>query len=106
LAALVAKDNRGRVMSEGVPGRDPDEDFMTYQDFIALTDAELRRRIAAPDPDVGMGYYSIEAYRDELNRRVAERQTRWLIWLTVAIAFLTAVLIAIELGWLRAISGH
>jgi hypothetical protein len=79
---------------------------MTYQQFIALTDDELRRRIVAPDPEIGIGFYSVEDYRDELNRRVAERQTRWLIWLTMVIAFLTLVLIAIELGWLRAITGH
>ena len=45
-------------------------------------------------------------YLAELNRRVAERQARWLIGLTVVIAVMTAILIAIELGWLRAVIGH
>jgi hypothetical protein len=102
----VTAGDRGRVMVEDTSDEQEDENNLTYQEFIALPDKELRRRIATPYPDIGRGYYSVEAYRDELNRRVAERQTRWLIWLTVVIAFLTAVLIAIELGWLRAISGH
>jgi hypothetical protein len=35
---------------------------------------------------------SVTGNRDELNRRVAERQTTWLVWLTWVIAALTVVL--------------
>jgi hypothetical protein len=90
-------------MMGNAPGEPRSEHEMTPQEFAKLKDRELKRRIAAPDPEADWMYYSREVYRDELNRRVAERQTRWLIGLTVVIAVLTAVLIAIELGWLRAI---
>jgi len=39
------------------------------------------------------------------NQRL-EALTKGLFWLTVVIAVLTAVLVVIELGWLRPIIGH
>src|SRR5688572_15454621 len=96
-------------MTSATP-RERDENEMTYQEFIALTDDELRRRIAAPDPYSGVGYYSIEAYRDELLRRETAHQnqrlealtetlvvlTRRLHSLTVGVVVLTVVLVVLE----------
>jgi hypothetical protein len=39
-------------------------------------------------------------YRNELDRRTTQRQTRWIIGLTVLVVVLTVVLVASELGWL------
>ena len=45
-------------------------------------------------------------YRNELTRRETARLNKILLGLTVAIFLLTGVLVAIELDWLRAITGH
>jgi hypothetical protein len=93
--------------------REDHEDFeritrgTSLRELQKLPDTELVRRcdylLASPRLHLMLGP---DAYLDELTRRKTERQTRWLIGLTVVITFLTAVLIAIELGWLRAITEH
>jgi hypothetical protein len=105
LAPMVAAPDGRRVMGEDAPGGRRDENMMTPQEFIALTDDELRRRIVAPPPYESFRHYEIEDYRHELLRREAaqlnarlERLTERLHKLTVWIAIFTVVLVLIELG--------
>ena len=63
----------------------------TYHELTHLTEKELRRRV-----DLLMAHdhepLTASDYRNELNRRAADRQTTWLVRLTWVIAALTVVL--------------
>jgi hypothetical protein len=80
---------------------------VTLRELRTLSEDEIvRRHDLLMAPMAGEGAVGPEDYRAELDRRVAERQSRRIEVLTWVIGFLTFVLVAIELGWLRAISGH
>ena len=71
---------------------------MTYREFMALTDAELRRRVESPAGYDTVHQYDIEDYRHELRRREAAQQNARLDRLTVCIVALLVVLFAIEVS--------
>ena len=79
---------------------------MSYSEFHALSKEELARGYSVLlQNDRGVLALDVEAYREEIDRRVAERQTAWLVrltWalvvLTVVVAIATLVLVWIELG--------
>jgi len=80
---------------------------MSLAQLRALPMRDLEQRCdVMVQADRGVLALGAEDYLAELERRRSERQTTWLIRLTWVIAFLTAVLIAIELGAFRAITGH
>jgi hypothetical protein len=66
---------------------------VTLRDLRAFSDDEIvRRHDLHMDPMAGEGALGPEDYRAEVDRRVAERQTTWLIRLTWVIAFLTVII--------------
>ncbi len=85
-------------MSTDTAGQQRHEDAMTYREFIALTDSELRRRIASPAGDDTVRQYDIDDYRDELRRRESAQQNARLDRLTVCMVVLLVLLFAIEVS--------
>jgi hypothetical protein len=71
---------------------------ITLRELRELSEVEIVRRYdLLMDPYTGSGWLGPDDYRAELDRRVTERQTTWLVRLTWIIAVLTVVLVALEL---------
>jgi hypothetical protein len=86
------------MMTQDTPAGHRHEDAMTYREFIALTDDELRRRIESPVGYDTVRQYDIEDYRHELRRRESAQQNARLDRLTVCMVVLLVLLFAVELS--------